>query len=77
MDSRETPDGLLIQFQEFTWTPDGVHQDAWLSVTTSVKMSALGVADIPGLIHAMCINGPLPPGDLQWLKKLSQCLAIL
>jgi hypothetical protein len=20
---------------EFTWTPDGVHQDLWLSVTTS------------------------------------------
>jgi hypothetical protein len=35
MDSRKTPDGLLIQFQEFTWTPDGVHQDSWLSVMTS------------------------------------------
>ena len=29
------PDGLLIQFQEFTWTPDGVHQEAWLSVRPS------------------------------------------
>ena len=35
MDSWWTPGGLLIQFQEFTWTPDGVHQDAWLSVMTS------------------------------------------
>src|ERR1700676_4242252 len=26
-----------MQFQESTWTPDGVHQDAWLSVTTSVQ----------------------------------------
>jgi hypothetical protein len=33
--SRWTPGGLLIQFQEFTWTPDGVHQDLWLSVMTS------------------------------------------
>jgi hypothetical protein len=33
--TRETPDGLLIQFQELTWTLDGVHQDMWLSVTTS------------------------------------------
>jgi len=24
-----------MQFQESTWTPDGVHQNAWLSVTTS------------------------------------------
>jgi hypothetical protein len=39
MDSRKTPDGLLIQFQEFTWTPDGLHQDSWLSVTTSKLLS--------------------------------------
>src|ERR1700732_905977 len=37
MDSRWTPSGLLIQFQEFIWTPDGVHQDSWLSVMTSVS----------------------------------------
>ena len=35
VDSRWTPGRLQIQYQEFTWTPDGVHQDAWLSVTTS------------------------------------------
>ena len=35
MDSRCTPGKLLTQFQEFTWTPDGLHQDPWLSVTTS------------------------------------------
>jgi hypothetical protein len=29
------PDRLLIQFQEFTWTPDGVHLDLWLSVRPS------------------------------------------
>jgi len=29
------PGGLQILYQEFTWTPDGVHQDPWLSVTTS------------------------------------------
>src|SRR5882762_5689723 len=35
VDSRWTPGRLQIQYQEFTWTPDGVHQDPWLSVTTS------------------------------------------
>ena len=29
--------GLLIQFQEFTCTPDGVHQEVWLSVRPLVK----------------------------------------
>src|ERR1700683_2210886 len=39
------PDGLQEQSLDFIWTPDGVHQDAWLSVTTSnfgpAVMSAL------------------------------------
>ena len=38
MDSWWTPSGLLIQFQEFTWTPDGVHQEAWLSVRPSFEV---------------------------------------
>jgi len=38
VDSRWIPDGLQIQYQEFTWTPDGVHQDPWLSVTTSPRL---------------------------------------
>src|ERR1700676_2640028 len=38
VDSRWTPGRLQIQYQEFTWTPDGVHQDPWLSVTTSASM---------------------------------------
>src|SRR5882762_4921469 len=50
MHSRWTPGGLLMQFQESTWTPDGVHQDAWLSVTTSQgcpsSEAALAVAEV-------------------------------
>ena len=35
---KRDPGGLLqILHQEFTWTPDGVHQDPWLSVTTSTQ----------------------------------------
>jgi hypothetical protein len=51
MDSRWTPGGVLIQFQESTWTPDGLHQEAWLSVTTSkyvlLVMPFLHVFDSP------------------------------
>src|SRR5882762_2717214 len=36
VDSRWTPGRLQIQYQEFTWTPVGVHQDPWLSATTSL-----------------------------------------
>ena len=35
MDSRKTPDGLLMDSK---WTPDGVHQEAWLSVRPSEKI---------------------------------------
>jgi hypothetical protein len=54
MDSWWTPGGLLTQFQEFIWTPDGVHQDAWLSVTTS-KIESLP----KGVIR---MQGNLKPG---------------
>ena len=56
MDSRKTPDGLLIQFQEFTWTPDGVHQEAWLSVRPSQGqrvnlVQVTGNASISGYVN--------------------------
>jgi hypothetical protein len=44
MHSRRTPDGLLMQYQEFTWTPDGVHPDSWLSVTSSLSLISDGSA---------------------------------
>ena len=39
VNSRWTPDGLQILYQEFTRTPDGVHQDPWPSVTTSLLVT--------------------------------------
>ena len=40
MDSMKTPGKLQELSLEFTWTPDGVHKDAWLSVTISGRPSA-------------------------------------
>ena len=37
MDSMKTPGKLQELSLEFTWTPDGVHKDAWLSVTISTS----------------------------------------
>ena len=34
MDSMKTPGKLQELSLEFTWTPDGVHKDVWLSVTS-------------------------------------------
>ena len=57
MDSRKTSDGLLIQFQEFTWTPDGVHQEAWLSVrpsliiTTMNQTTSIRVVQVQGKVE--------------------------
>src|ERR1700683_1154786 len=42
MDSRKTPGGLQDQFLESFWTPDGVHQDSWLSVMTSIIWRCMG-----------------------------------
>src|SRR5882762_8529058 len=47
MDSRWTPGRLQIQYQEFTWTPDGVHQDPWLSVTTSSTAPSHSQTSLP------------------------------
>ena len=39
MDSMKTPGKLQELSLEFTWTPDGIHKDAWLSVTISLNWS--------------------------------------
>jgi hypothetical protein len=37
VDSCRSPCGLYGDSQDFIWTPDGVHQDVWLSVTNSLQ----------------------------------------
>ena len=57
MDSRKTPDGLLIQCLEFTWTPDGVHQEVWLSVRPLKEEKAKTKKEVAARLESEKVKG--------------------
>jgi hypothetical protein len=73
MESRWSPGGLLIQFQEFTWTPDGLHQDAWLSVMTSLSFSSRSRQSLKlaarQVLYSSCVSPSL------WVGVRKSCIA--